>query len=125
MLMDTFRILVVDDDALIREATAEYLRSEGHEVVEADGAFNALRLIDCGDIDLVVMDIQMPDVDGIEATRRVHSLRPSLPVLAFTGTPELVRETHGLFQGVFAKPLGLVQLLKSIQLAMVQRGRLH
>jgi len=123
--MDTFRILVVDDEALTRESTADFLRSEGHEVVEADGAFNALRLIGCGDIDLVVMDIQMPEVDGIEATRQLHSLSPSLPVLAFTGSPELLRETHGLFQGVFAKPLGLLQLLKSIRLVMVHRGRLN
>jgi len=123
--MTTFRILVVDDSLLARRTTVEFLEEQGYVVLEASDAIQALQLIREGSFDLVVMDIQMPGMDGVEATKQAHELQPALPVFAFTGSPELLRGTHDLFHGVFAKPMSLHQLIKSVGHLAASHDRLH
>lgn len=82
----SLRVLLVDDEQLVRAGTAEMLRDLGHEVTEAGSARDALsRLADETRFDVIVTDYMMPDIDGIELARRVRALRPDMPVLLVTG----------------------------------------
>lgn len=79
------RILVIDDEPALRAIMVEVLRGEGHDVVEAatGAAVSDTALLDT--LDLVVTDLIMPDVEGMEVVSRVSEHRPDLPVLAISG----------------------------------------
>jgi two-component system, response regulator, stage 0 sporulation protein F len=78
------RILVVDDDEAIRTLLKEELEEEGYEVIVASNARDALKLVEQEALDLVVLDIRMPGMDGLEALPRVLGLKPGLPVILNT-----------------------------------------
>ncbi|MBW0152320.1 MAG: response regulator [Phenylobacterium sp.] len=80
------RILVVDDEAPVRAVTAGFLRDCGHDVVEADGADAALRLLrEAGPFDLALVDFAMPGVNGVEFARRARADGSDLPIILITG----------------------------------------
>ncbi len=79
------QILVVDDEPDLRRYLADELTDDGYRVDTAgDGVDAVLRVID-GGIDLVLMDIRMPRLDGLNALRILRRLAPSIPVIMFTG----------------------------------------
>ncbi len=78
-------ILVVDDEPDLRRYLADELRDEGYGAdMAADGVDAVLRVID-GGVDVVLMDIRMPRLDGLNALRILRRLSPNLPVIMFTG----------------------------------------
>jgi CheY-like chemotaxis protein/two-component sensor histidine kinase len=80
------RILLVDDDELIRESMVSVLEMLGHEPTPAPGAQEALRLLGEGlNVDLVVLDMNMPGMSGAQALPRILALRPGITVLMSTG----------------------------------------
>src|SRR5262245_33444847 len=75
-------LLVVDDDPTVRDVEAQVLRLHGYRVLEADGAAEALRLADePAPIHLLITDLSMPGIDGLELTRRFRMVRPETPML--------------------------------------------
>ncbi len=81
------RVLVVDDIAMNRDIAGSLLRAGGHEVAYAEGGAAAVEAVAAGDFDVVLMDVRMPEVDGIEATRRIRLLtgtRRQVPIVALT-----------------------------------------
>jgi two-component system nitrogen regulation response regulator NtrX len=74
-------ILLVDDEKNILKAISLELKSEGYNVITAQSGFEALQAIASNEIDLVMMDVLMPGMDGIETLRKIKDLRPSLPVI--------------------------------------------
>lgn len=84
--MSAIRVIVADDHAAVRLGLVDFLGAqEGLEIVgqAADGA-DAVKLVDSTAPDVVVMDINMPELDGIEATRQIKLLRPAVGVLLLT-----------------------------------------
>ena len=80
-------VLAVEDDELNRMVLREMLEYEGVTLVLAENGQQALDYLENTDsiaIDIVIMDVQMPGMDGYEATRRIHSIAPSLPVIGLT-----------------------------------------
>src|SRR5262252_4329607 len=75
------RILVIDDEDVIRMLVGEILDSAGHDVTSAESAETALALLDEADFDLVVSDVVMPGLSGIELLETVRARRASLPVV--------------------------------------------
>ncbi|WP_420477636.1 ATP-binding protein [Brevundimonas sp. FT23028] len=115
--------LVVDDNAVNRTVLAGLLQSLGFEVqIACDGA-EAVRAVEGGDFGVILMDINMPIMDGLEATRIIRArekrrgLRPT-PILAVTASV-LSHETEQYFtagmDGVIAKPIELTRLVASLQ----------
>jgi len=77
-------ILVVDDDEAIRTLLEEELVEEGYQVISANNARDALKIVETEPLDLVILDIRMPGMDGLEALPRILGLKEGLPVILNT-----------------------------------------
>ena len=77
-------ILVVDDDEAIRALLQEELEEEGYKVLIATNARDALKMVAAEPLDLVILDIRMPGMDGLEALPRILGLKEGLPVIMNT-----------------------------------------
>ncbi len=75
------RILVVDDEKLIRWSVAERLQREGYEVLSAESGEQALEMLAASSPDLMLLDVRLPGIDGVQTLQRALSLRPELAVL--------------------------------------------
>ena len=80
------RILIVDDHAVVRGGLRQFLANTDDLEIAAEAAtgFDALALIPGGDWDLVLLDISLPDLNGLEVLKRIKRMRPNLPVLIFS-----------------------------------------
>jgi len=107
-------ILLVDDEALVRLATAEMLREMSHSVVEAESAAAALAQVRAGiPIDLLITDYLMPGMRGSDLADEVRALRPHVPVLLLTGYANLAKgEAVGLPR--LAKPFREADLAREV-----------
>jgi CheY-like chemotaxis protein len=82
----TRRILLVDDDKLVRDTLMEQLEELGYKVVVAPGGSNALTILRAREaVDLMITDLSMPGMDGLMLIKEAHGLRPSLPAILLTG----------------------------------------
>jgi|EndMetStandDraft_2_1072991.scaffolds.fasta_scaffold253917_1 CheY-like chemotaxis protein len=79
------RILVVDDDTAVRGAIKVVLELDGHEVVLAANGRAGVDAVEAGKFDLVICDIFMPGMDGIETITAFHRSNPQMPVIAMSG----------------------------------------
>jgi two-component system sensor histidine kinase TorS len=85
--MRALRVLVVDDVAMNRDIAGAFLCANGHEVTYAEGGLEAVAVVTTTDFDVVLMDVRMPGVDGIEAARLIRLLkgpRGHVPIVALT-----------------------------------------
>ncbi|HTP38092.1 MAG TPA: response regulator [Steroidobacteraceae bacterium] len=120
-------VLVIDDNPVNLKLAAEVLQADGHEVIRADDAEQALALLAAHLPDLVLTDIALPGMDGLELTRRLKSdpRYRHLPVVALTASAMKGDEQRVLDAGCdayIAKPLDTRQL--SAQVARIlARGR--
>ena len=80
------RLALVDDDLMVRSALSTYLVTapDLQIVLSTDDASQVIRAVEVGELDLVIMDVHMPGLDGIEATARIKEVSPDLPVLVLT-----------------------------------------
>jgi two-component system, OmpR family, response regulator MprA len=119
-------ILFVDDEPAVREALRRALELEGYEVeLAADGAEALERLDGDGEgVDLVVLDVAMPFVDGLEVCRRLRRGGSRLPVLMLTARDEVADRVAGLDAGAddyVVKPFALEELLARVR-ALLRRS---
>lgn len=108
--MVTANVLVVDDDAVVRQTVADALRVAGHSSIEADSGAKAIELATKSSFDLVVLDINMPWVDGFTVLENIRRRRPSLPIIMLTARDERDDVIRGLKLGAddyIRKPFGL------------------
>jgi DNA-binding response OmpR family regulator len=117
-------VLLAEDDPAISEPLARALRREGYDVgVAADGP-GTLEAARAGGIDLIVLDIGLPRLDGLEVCRRIRSLGQSVPVLILTARADEVDTVIGLDAGAddyVTKPFRLAELLARVR-ALLRRG---
>ncbi|MCU0242281.1 MAG: response regulator [Vicinamibacteria bacterium] len=93
------RVLVVDDEAGIRETLAEFLKDEGHVVDTADSVEAASQALAREAFDVVVSDILMPRISGLDLLRQLHASAPRVKVILITGEPSLLTATEALRLG--------------------------
>src|SRR5436853_6473076 len=123
--MSTAQILVVDDEAAVRESLRRALSLEGYAVeLAADGA-EALYRLDAGDLrpDAIVLDVLMPNVDGLETARRIRGTGSKTPILMLTARDEVEARVAGLDAGAddyVVKPFALAELLARLR-ALLRR----
>jgi CheY-like chemotaxis protein len=81
------KILIVDDDSAVQATIKLLLERAGHSVVVASDGRKGLAIFESGDFDLLLLDIFMPGMDGIETMRLIHQRRPLAPIIVISGNP--------------------------------------
>ena len=122
------RLLVVDDLMINRMMLARWLARCGFEVVEAESGWRALELIETSRFDLVVLDIVMPAMSGLEVLRRIREIHApdALPVFMASAKSEDAEISQALdlgADGYFIKPLDLPAVLVRIEATLADRRR--
>jgi len=120
------KILLIDDEASIRAALKEILEYESHEVTALDQADAALKLLHEQNFDLIMSDIKMPKMDGLDFLTQVKSMEIETPVVLITGHGSVETAVDALKKGAFdflQKPLDLNRVLVTVRNA-TQAGQL-
>ena len=108
------RILLVDDEAAVRETLGALLRASGHDIAEADGGAAALRWLETSPVDLVLTDLGMPGITGWDVARAAKTRRPPVPVIILTGWGDVQPPPGLAVDRVLRKPVGCSTLLAVI-----------
>ncbi len=111
------RILVCDDEALIRDVIKEYLLLEHYEVFEASNGLDAIEIVKNKDIDLIVMDIMMPKMDGYQAINEIKKIK-DIPFIMLSARGEEFDKLYGFQLGVddyVTKPFSPKELVARIK----------
>ena len=125
------RVVIVDDDQEMRSLLEDFLRNSGFEVWSYSLATDALSALSAGghlalgrnqgDVDLVISDIKMPEMDGLELTARLQSLRPEIPVIMITAFGSIETAIEAMRRGAFhyvVKPFKLAEMAVNVDRAL-------
>jgi two-component system response regulator MprA len=116
---------VVDDEPAVRNALERALALEGYEVDLAENGLDALRALASAPPDLVVLDVLMPEVDGLEVSRRLRRTGDRTPILMLTARDEVSDRVAGLDAGAddyVVKPFALEELLARVRALLRRAG---
>src|SRR3954462_13276298 len=123
--MEAVRILVVDDDRSLRDALRRALTLGGYEVQSAEGGQQGLTQIASGAPDAVVLDIGMPDIDGLEVCRRLRASGNRVPILMLTARDAISDRIDGLDAGAddyLVKPFDVGELKARLRALLRRTG---
>jgi len=112
------RILIVDDDPDIRQVLLDRLESYGYAVETAQNGREALEVLNGSHFDGVLLDINMPELDGGEVLKRAQQLYPTLPVIMVTASASHIQAMKTRYQGAkgyLQKPIHLEQLKEAVE----------
>jgi two-component system cell cycle sensor histidine kinase/response regulator CckA len=121
-------VLVVDDEQPIREIERRILEQNGYRILEASSAIEAFaELEDQKSIDLLIADLDMPELSGDEMVRRIRAVRPDLKVLYVTGHIDRLMDTRPLWEGesFLDKPFSMNGLVEAVALLLYGRLSLN
>jgi len=116
--MENIRILLVDDEDDFRTTLANRLRKRKLEVTEAESGRSAINLLKQGAFDVVVLDVRMPGMDGIETLKEVKIIDPQVEVIMLTGHASVESGIEGMRLGAFdylMKPCDISDLINKIR----------
>ncbi|MDV6379106.1 response regulator transcription factor [Sporosarcina sp. GW1-11] len=115
--MTEFTILVADDDKEIREGIEIYLKNEGYAVLKAKDGQEALELLASNEVHLLILDIMMPNMDGITATFKIREMQ-NVPIIMLSAKVEDSDKIHGLSVGAddyVTKPFHPLELMARVK----------
>ncbi|MFQ5604622.1 MAG: sigma-54-dependent transcriptional regulator [bacterium] len=123
--MTTATILIVDDEKNIRRSVEMICSGEGYTVKTAPDGEEAIKMLDAGSIDLMLLDIVMPGTDGLQLLKKVHQKFPEVVVIMISGHATVQNAVTATKEGAFdfiEKPISKEKLLISIQNALENRS---
>ncbi len=123
--MKNISILVVEDEDRIRSMIAKYLISEGYQVIEASNGEEAIERVDNLSIDLVILDVMMPVMDGWSCLRAIREDNETVPVIMLTARGEEKDKLFGFDLGVddyVTKPFSIKELVVRIKALLKRSG---
>ena len=125
--MPAATILIIDDDPLLRAIAGEMLMSAGYTVLEAEDGVAGQATLDVAPIDLIITDMLMPEMDGVESIMAIRRKRPSTPVIAISAgsrhqpSGDLLRLAAALgANATLSKPLKRGELLALVERLLAQ-----
>jgi two-component system, OmpR family, response regulator len=128
--MEKFKVMIVDDEQDFLETIVKRLQARGIEVTGAENGYKALELIDGDGFDVVILDVKMPGLDGIETLREMKKKKPLVEVIMLTGHASVESGIQGMQLGAFdyvMKPVALDELLEKMRQAyerkLIQEGK--
>lgn len=115
--MNKNTIIVVDDEKEIRNLIGIYLKNEGYKVIKAENGIKALEILEKEKIDLIILDIMMPDMDGIEACTKIREEK-NMPIIMLSAKTEDMDKIWGLTAGAddyMTKPFNPLELIARVK----------
>jgi DNA-binding NtrC family response regulator len=125
--MKEFNILIVDDEEEFRDLTSKRLEKKGLKVKTAESGEKAMEILEHSYTDVVLLDVKMPGMDGIETLRRIRAMKPLVEVVLLTGHASVDSGIEGMKLGAFdylMKPIDLEPLVEKLTDAF-EKKRLH
>jgi len=120
------RVLVVDDDQDVRALLSSFLGCEGYEVITAMDGEEALNQVHSEHPDLILLDLQMEGMGGLQTMEKLKETRSQAPVVLLTGHPEFLAPRQATcldISGLVGKPFRGMELLSTISRALAEKGR--
>lgn len=124
--MQKEKILIVDDDIEIRKIVSIYLKNEGYEIIDVSDAIEALETLRNTTIDLIILDIMLPKMDGIEACLKIRE-QYQMPIIFLSAKDEDIDKIQGLMSGAedyITKPFNPLELMARIK-SQLRRYRVY
>lgn len=119
------RLLIVDDELLIRDLLYDYFKSRDYDITVADSGRGALAQMEDNRFDTIILDLKMPDMDGLELAARIRAADQSVPIIFMTGYPSMDTAIEALRKHAddyFIKPFNLKQMNKAVETALTRAG---
>jgi DNA-binding response OmpR family regulator len=128
--MEKFKVLIVDDELDFLETIIKRLRARNIEVSGVESGYLALEALDSSSPDVIILDVKMPGMDGIETLREIKKKKPLTEVIMLTGHASVESGIQGMQLGAFdylMKPIALDELLEKVRQAyerkLIQEGQ--
>ena len=121
MIENERRILLVDDEEIVRQTLGDYLSECGYQVDQAGDGREALKAIEAKDYDLALIDVRMPGIDGLSFLSQVETFRPGMPIIIITGHGSVEMEDSARelgATGFLLKPVKLLELDGMLEAAL-------
>ena len=122
--LKSLRVLIVDDEEVLRDVLEVVLRREGFDVVLAASGEEALNVLDTEEVDLVILDVMLPGISGIDTLRAVRISNPNLPVVVITAFSSIDGAIEAMKHGAFhyiPKPFKNEEVVLTVNKALEQR----
>jgi DNA-binding NtrC family response regulator len=122
-MQDKKHLLIVDDELLIRDLLYDFFQECEYDISVADNGQSALDLLEESHFDTVIIDLKMPDMDGIELADRIRAQDEDLPLIFMTGFPSMESAIEALrrhAQDYFIKPFNLKHMRRSVEAAIAR-----
>ena len=119
------KLMIVDDEVMIREVVREYAVISGYDVVEANDGIEALEIFEKDNIDIVILDIMMPRLDGFATCRRIKELK-DVPIIMLSARQEEHDKLFGFDVGVddyVTKPFSPKELMARVKVCLDRRKK--
>lgn len=133
MAIKSYTVLTIEDEALIRDSFRFYLEDYGYKILEAENGREGLEIIRSHRPDVVLLDLRMPEMDGLEVLQQVRVEKPELPVIVISGTGFIGNVAEAMRQGAcnyLLKPIADFDILRYAleqaleKVALVEENRL-
>ncbi|MEE9571645.1 MAG: response regulator, partial [Candidatus Neomarinimicrobiota bacterium] len=108
------KILIVDDEINIRMTLKDILEDEGYKTLVAGTGEKAIKIAANENIDMIILDVKLPGIDGIETFKKIHKDKPELDVLMISGHGDISTAVNAVKSGAYdflEKPLSMIKIL--------------
>lgn len=126
--MEAMKIMLVDDEKRFLSTTKKLLEKKGYSVITAAGGEAALKALETHAVHVVVLDVKMPEMDGIETLKRIKRRFPLVEVIMLTGHATVESAIDGMKSGAIdylMKPIGVDELIQKASEAFEKRQRME
>lgn len=119
------KLLIVDDELLIRDLLYDFFKSRDYDIALAESGQGALAQMEESHFDTIILDLKMPDMDGLELAAKIRATDDDVPIIFMTGYPSMESAIEALRKRAddyFIKPFNLKQMNRAVESALTRAG---